>query len=74
MGNAIVETQGHHWALVPGRSEAWSATHDPGLLPVRHARGRCLYDHLRALQEWLGRLGHEVGIIAGDDAIAALSP
>jgi hypothetical protein len=74
MGNAIVETQTHHWALAPGRSEARSETYDPDLLPVRHARGRCLYDHLQALQDWLGRLGYDVGIIARDDAIAALNP
>jgi len=55
MGNAIVETQVHHWALAPGRSKAWSETHDPDLLPVRHARGRCLYNHLQALQQCLRR-------------------
>jgi hypothetical protein len=72
MGNAIAETQAHHWALAPGRSEAWTETHDPEGLPVRHARGRCLYNHLQAVQEWLGRLGYDVGIVARDDALAAL--
>jgi hypothetical protein len=72
MGNAIVETQAHHWALAPGRSEAWSETHDPEVLPVRHARGRCLYDHLQALQQWLGSLGYDAGIVARDEALAAL--
>jgi hypothetical protein len=72
MGNGIVETQAHHWALAPGRSEASSETHDPDVLPVRHARGRCLYDHLQALQQWLGSLGYDAGIVARDEAVAAL--
>jgi hypothetical protein len=73
MGNGIVETQAHHWALGPSHADAWTETHDAELLPVRHARSRCLYDHLHALQDWLRRLGYDVGLIASDDAIAALN-
>lgn len=61
-----------HLMLAPGLREGVHAEQNRGMLPVTHARRRCLYDHLARLQDFLADLEHQVSIPLDEQAILAV--
>jgi hypothetical protein len=71
-GHEKTKTQATHLILTPDRQESIGVEHEHDVIPVMHARRRCLYDHLHQLQDLLQRDGVEASIPVEDAAIQAI--
>ena len=69
LGAPGAQTRATHLTISPGRAVTHVTEHDPGQLPVTHARERCVLDHLQILVELATELEHPLGIHLPDQVM-----